>query len=57
MPVKIPVGLEVELLLPDELLLVSMLLLFVVGNELPIVPIFETPGPDSNLIVLSVLKL
>ena len=57
MPVKIPVGLEVELLLPDELLLVSMLLLFVVGNELPIVPIFEAPGPDSNLIVLSVPKL
>jgi hypothetical protein len=51
--VKIPVGLEVELPLPDELLLVSMLLLVLVGNELLIVPISETPGPDNNLIVLS----
>ena len=50
---KIPVGLEVELL-PDELLLVLlMLLLVVVGNELLIVPIYKAPGPDSSLIVLS----
>jgi len=55
--VKIPVGLEVELPLPDELLLVSMLLLVVVGNELLMVPIFETPGPNSSLIVLSGPKL
>jgi hypothetical protein len=54
--VKIPVGLEVELLLPDELLL-SMLLLVLLGNELLMVPIFEAPGPDSNLIVLRRPKL
>jgi hypothetical protein len=52
--VKIPVGLEVELPLPDELLpVLLMLLVVVVGNELLMVPIIETPGPDSSLIVLS----
>ena len=44
MPVKIPVGLEAELSLPDVLLLVSMPLLVVVGNELLMVPIFGVPG-------------
>jgi hypothetical protein len=54
--VNIPVGLvlELELELPlDELLLLSMLLLVEVGNELLIVPIFEAPGPNSNLIGVS----
>jgi hypothetical protein len=50
---KIPVGLEGELLLklllPDELLLVSMLLLVAVGNELLMVPIFGTPGRTAVL--------
>jgi hypothetical protein len=48
--VKIPV----VLVLPGELLPVLLTLLVVeVGNELLMVPIYATPGPDSNLIVLS----
>jgi hypothetical protein len=53
--VNIPVVfvLELELLLDELLLLLSMLLLVEVGNELLMVPIFEAPAPDSNLIGLS----